>query len=162
MKAEEPMTDETPRTVHDSHVRTMHTGDAARSTEPAPAPGAGRAGRRQTVVAGRIAVAGIGIAAMVGLVANMEIADGRAHAADPAPAAAPVAQITKEDMHQWVADAVGRAADAKANRPIVLTPHAVVHTVGVPASGGGYSGGGSGYAAAPAAAPVASSGGSRP
>ena len=45
--------------------------------------------RQRGVVGGRIAAAGIGIAAMLGLAANMQVASGRAaadSAADPAPA----------------------------------------------------------------------------
>jgi hypothetical protein len=109
-------------------------------------------------------VAGIGIAAMLGLVANMEVADGRTQSANPAPSSAPVSQRTPKGAHQSAARGPGRVAAAKPSRPIVLTPHAVVHTVSAPAtggSGGSYSGG-SGYAAAPApaAAPVASTSGS--
>ena len=105
-------------------------------------------------------MAGIGIAAMLGLVANMEVADGRTPSANPAPSSALVSQRTAKGVHQGAAAGPGQVAAAKVIRPIVLTPHAVVHTVSAPATGG-YTGG-SGYAAAPApaAAPVASTSGS--
>ena len=109
-------------------------------------------------------MAGIGIAAMLGLVANMEVADGRTQSANPASSSALASQRTAKGVHQGAAAGPGKVAAAKVIRPIVLTPHAVVHTVSAPAtggSGGSYSGG-SGYAAAPApaAAPVASTSGS--
>lgn len=129
--------------------------------EAAPRPGAGRTRQRHSVAAGRVAAAGIGIAAMLGLVANMQVADGSAKSASPATSPALANQHTVKGVHHGTASAPGRIAAAKAKRPIVLTPHAVVHTVGATSSGG-YSGG-SGYAAAsaPAAAPVTSTSGSR-
>jgi hypothetical protein len=111
-------------------------------------------------------VAGIGIAAMLGLVANMEVADGRAKASDPAASAALATVRTAKGAHQRASAGPGLVALAGANKPIVLTPHAVVNAVSAPSSGGsgGSYSGGSGYvAAAPAAAPaapVASSSGS--
>jgi len=156
------MTDETPRPVGVPQEKTTPRDKGA------PDPGARGTRRRHPVAGGRIAVAGIGIAAMLGLVANMEVADGRTQSANPAPSSALVSERTAKGVHQGAAAGPGKVAAAKVIRPIVLTPHAVVHTVGAPAtggSGGSYSGG-SGYAAAPApaaapaAAPVASSGGS--
>jgi hypothetical protein len=148
------MTDETPRPVGVPREKTTPLGEGA------PDPGARRARRRHPVAGGRIAAAGIGIAAMLGLVANMEVANSRTPAADPARSPALSSQRTAKDLRQGAAAAPGEVAAAKVRRPIVLTPHAVVHTVSAPATGG-YSGG-SGYAApAPAAAPVASTSGSR-
>ena len=116
-------------------------------------------------------MAGVGIAALLGLVTNMEVTEGRAKSADPASSPALVSLRTAKGAHPRAVAAPGMVAVAKVNKPIVLTPHAVVHTVGG-ASSGGYSGGGSSYsggsgyaaapapAAAPAAAPVVSSSGS--
>ena len=96
---------------------------------------------------------------MLGLVANMEVADGKAQAVTPAKSPALSAQRAAKGVRQGTAVVPGKVAAAKVKRPIVLTPHAVVHTVSAPSSGG--SGGGYAYSApAPAAAPVASSGGS--
>jgi hypothetical protein len=112
--------------------------------------------RRGSGTGGRIAAASIGVAAMVGLVANMEITSSKAEATKAAaPGVAstqPVAQTARK------AAAPVKVAEAKVRRPIVLTPHTVVHTVSAPSSGAG-SGGGSTYSA-PAPAPVASTGGS--
>jgi hypothetical protein len=132
--------------------------DGARTDEGASRPGARPAPRKRSTAGGRIAATGVGIAAMLGLVANMEMADVHAKAATPtAPSAAKSAQRSVKGVRQATV-APGKLAAAKQNRPIVLTPHAVVHTVAAPSSGGG---GGGGYAySAPAAAPVASSGGS--
>jgi len=162
MKAEEPMTDETPRET--PRPLGVPQKKNASLDEGARKPGARPTPRRHSVAGGRIAVAGIGIVAMLGLVANMEVADGRTQSANPTPSSALAPQRTAKGAHQGAAPGLGKVAAAKASRPIVLTPHAVVHTVSAPAtggSGGSYSGG-SGYAAAPApaAAPVASSGGS--
>lgn len=142
----------------------------AASAPPLAAPAPLRPARKRSATGGRIAAAGIGIAAMAGLVANMEITAGRAQAASPgspassASAASLVAQHAARNPHQ--AAVLGNLAVAKANQPIVLTPHAVVNTVSAPSSGGSYSGGsysGASSSAAPAAAaPVASSGGSAP
>jgi len=102
----------------------------------------------------RIAAVGIGVAAMAGLVGNMQVADGRTKAAEPAPS-------STGQAHRAAAAAVRaglQAQKAVARRPIVLTPHAVVRSVTAPASAGS---GGSVYVApAPAAAPVASTSGS--
>lgn len=147
------MTDETRRPA-----RVPET-DHAHSDEGAPRPGARPAPRRHSVAGGRIAAAGMGIAAMLGLVANMEIADGRAKAATPTPPSAQSSQRVAKGLRQGTA-APGKVAAAKQSRPIVLTPHAVVHTVSAPSSSGGSGGGYAYSAAAPAAAPVASSGGS--
>lgn len=151
------MTDETHRPV-----------GAPKNKNDSLDEGAARAGarparRRHSVAGGRITAAGIGIAAMLGLVANMEVANGKTQAADPAASPALSTQRTAKGVRQGNAAAPGKVAAALVKRPIVLTPHAVVHAVSAPSSGGGSSySGGSGYAApAPAAAPVASSGGSR-
>jgi hypothetical protein len=130
----------------------------------APDTGA-RAPQRRPGAGGRIAVAGIGIAAMLGLVVNMDVNGGRAKSADTASSPAQVSLRTAKGAHQRTAAGPGVVAVAKANKPIVLTPHAVVRTVGGASSSGGSGGsyaGSSGYAAAPApaAAPVASSSGS--
>lgn len=114
-------------------------------------------------------MAGVGIAALLGLVTNMEVTEGRVKSADPASSPALVSLRTAKGAHAGPAPGLVKVAAVKASRPIVLTPHAVVHTVGAPSSGGGgSSSGGGGYysapaaaaAPAPAAAPVASSGGS--
>jgi hypothetical protein len=113
----------------------------------------------------RIAAMGVGVAAMAGLVGNMEVA-GRAHASatsSPSPTLPSFALETAQ-RHAQAAD---RAVAVAVRYPIVLTPHVVVHTVAAPAapsyggSPGGYSGG-TVYAGPRAAAPVASSGGSHP
>jgi hypothetical protein len=146
------MTDDARRTP-----RVPDTDDA-RTDEGAARSGARPAPHKRSTAGGRIAATGVGIAAMLGLVANMEMADVHAKAAAPtAPSAAKSAQRSVKSVRQGTT-APGKVATAKQNRPIVLTPHAVVHAVAAPSSGGG---GGGGYAySAPAAAPVASSGGS--
>jgi hypothetical protein len=151
-KAEEQMTD------HARHTPRVPEMDDARADDGASRHGAGPAPRKRSTAGGRIAATGVGIAAMLGLVANMEMADVHAKAAAPTtPSATKSAQRSVTGVRQGKA-APGKVATAKQNRPIVLTPHAVVHTVAAPSSGGG---GGGGYAySAPAAAPVASSGGS--
>jgi len=170
------MTDE--RRTSSTYSRTQYTkytpgdGDSQKMAAPTAAPLAAPTAaplaaptaapsprRRHSVAGGRIAAAGIGIAAMLGLVANMEVTDGNAKAVTPAKASSSSAQRTAKGAGQGTAAAPGKVAAVKVKRPIVLTPHAVVHTVSAPSSGG--SGGGSAYTApAPAAAPVASSGGS--
>jgi len=136
----------------------------AKRAAPAPplaAPAAPRAPRKRSGNGGRIAAAGIGIAAMAGLVANMEVSAGRAQAATKVSSASLVTQLAARNPHQ--AAVLGNQAVAAANKPIVLTPHAVVNTVSAPASSGGSTYSGASYSAAPAAAaPVASSGGSKP
>ena len=136
--------------------------DAKRAVPLTPRanPAPPRAARKRSGNGGRIAAAGMGIAAMAGLVANMEITARRAQAATKVSTTSLVTQHTAKNPHQ--AAVLGKLAVAAASKPIVLTPHAVVNTVSAPASGGGsYSG--ASYSAAPAAsAPVASSGGSRP
>jgi hypothetical protein len=153
------MTDErqhTPRTSADDAAPPL---DA-----PASRPAGPPARQRRGVAGGRIAAAGIGIAAMVGLVTNMEVANGRTSAA-PAKGTGPAPTLSGlhagKSRHAGSSTRPWKTAQASARRPIVLTPHAVVHTVG------GGSGGGSGgsyasgsYAAPAPAAPVASTGGS--
>jgi hypothetical protein len=132
---------------------TIPMTDAARKKHPA---------RRS-----RIAAMGVGVAAMAGLVGNMEVA-GRAHAA-ATPSPSPTLPSFAQETAQRHAEAADRAVAVTVRYPIVLTPHAVVHTVQAPApaapsyvgSSGGYSGGAV-YTAPRAAAPVASSGGSHP
>ena len=132
----------------------------------APDTGA-RGTERRSGAGGKIAVAGFGIAALLGLVTNMEVTEGRAKAAEPASSPALASLPTAKGAHQGARAAPGVVALARVNQPIVLTPHAVVHTVGAPSSGGsgGSYSGGSGYAAAapaaPVAAPVASTSGSK-
>ena len=121
--------------------------------------------KRRGISGGRIAAAGIGIAAMVGLVANMEVASSKAPA-EKAPDIGPVPTLdtlrAEKAAFQGPATQPGRIADAGKMRPIVLTPHAVVHTVGGGSSGGSSPSYSSGYSApAAAAAPVASTSGSR-
>jgi hypothetical protein len=140
--------------------RTASGAESVQSARPG-----GRTARKRTrgVTAGRVVAAGAGIAAMLGLVAQMQVAGNAAAAAAPAPVepAGPVptsAQLRSEQNVRMAAVAV-----AEARKPIVLTPHTIVNTVGG-GSSGGYSGG---YAAAAPsysapAAPVASSGGSAP
>ena len=139
--------------------------------ERAPDKAAGRTRKGHAVAGGRIAAAGVGIAAMLGLAANMQVAEGNAQAASTAKSSAQSVQRVVKGVHQGTKAAPGQVASAKVRRPIVLTPHAVVHTVSAPSSGGysggSYSSGGSGSAysapaaaAAPAAAPAASTGGS--
>lgn len=122
--------------------------------------------KRRGVAGGRIAAAGIGVAAMLGLAANMQVASSKAPA-EPAPDTGPAPTLGalrwEQNAFHGPATQPRRIADAGKVRPIVLTPHTVVHTVGGGSSGG--SGGGSyasgSYSApAAAAAPVASSGGS--
>jgi hypothetical protein len=160
------MTDQTPERGSEPHhkTKTIYRVDASRSragAREAQAPDPRRAPRKRTATRGRIAAAGIGVAAMTGLVANMEVTAGHAQAASKIPTGGVVAQHAAKNPHQ--AAVLGNIAVAKANEPIVLTPHAVVNTVSASPSGGGGSYSGGSYSAAPAAAaPVASSGGSRP
>jgi hypothetical protein len=152
----------------DRHRKTPVThDDAAPALDEGPPRAAAQPPRkRRGVAGGRIAAAGIGIAAMAGLVANMEVASSKAPA-EKAPYIGPVPTLgalrAEKAVFQGPATQPRRIADAGKVRPIVLTPHAVVHTVGGGSSGGSspsYSGGG--YSApAPAAAPVASTSGSR-
>ena len=97
---------------------------------------------------------------MLGLAANMELTSNQAQAAN-APVVATVPQQTIVIMHQGAAP--GTKA-AKAPAPIVLTAHAVVHTVSVSApssySAPSYAAAAPAPASAPAAAPVATTSGS--
>jgi hypothetical protein len=147
-------------------------GEPAPGKAPKPAVKAAHK-RARGVTAGRVAAAGVGLAAMIGLAAQMQVAGNAAAAAagaaptpakpaGPAPTAA--LQRWEQGVHQGPATDPQRYAAADARKPIVLTPHTIVNTVG-----GGSSGGSSGYAAsapsysAPSySAPVASSGGSAP
>ena len=157
------MTDERPR------IPRTSTDDVAPPLDALPPrTGAEPPRKRRGVAGGRIAAAGIGIAAMVGLVANMEVANSKAPA-EPGATTGPVPSLgalrAEQSMFQGPATQPRRIADAGKVRPIVLTPHTVVNTVGGGSSGGssgGYSGGySSGYSApVAAAAPVASSSGS--
>jgi len=132
----------------------------ARPQETAARP----ARRRRGIAGGRIAAAGIGIAAMLGLAANMQVASGRASAdfaADPAPAPGLDATRTAKGLRQGPATSPGRIAAANVRKPIVLTPHAVVNTVGAPSSGGSGGSYAGSYSAPAASAPVATTSGSR-
>jgi hypothetical protein len=152
----------------DDRVRMQRTStDApAPALDQGPRQAAQPPRKRRGVAGGRIAAAGIGIAAMLGLVANMEVANGQTPAkpaTDPGPL--PSLNDLRGERNLVLAPVMRqrRIADAAKARPIVLTPHTVVHTVGGGSSGGGSSASySSGYSApAAAAAPVASSGGSR-
>jgi len=146
--------------------------------DPAPGRAAGPAGkpagkRTRGVRAGRVAAAGVGVAAMLGLVAQMQVAGNAAAAAAaaapmPAKPAGPAPSTAllrwEQGVHQGPATNPQRYAAVDARKPIVLTPHTIVNTVGG-GSSGGYSGGYTAAApsySAPAAPPVASSGGSAP
>lgn len=153
------MTDVTPRPLAVPQEKPEKTAAVA---EDAPGSGARPTPRSHSVAGGRIAAAGVGIVAMLGLVANMEVADGHTRAPAPAKSSGLVSQSTAKGVHHGAAAAPGMVATAKVRRPIVLTPHAVVHTVTAPSSGGSGGGGYAYAAAAPAAAPVASTSGSRP
>ena len=153
-EAENKMTDQTPR-------RTVPPLDAPASREPGTTERGAR--RRSSVAGGRIAAAGIGIAAMLGLVANMQVSEGQTKAPAPAPTTPLATKGTPKGLRSGVVSP-GKVAMAKVNKPIVLTPHTVVHSVGGASSSGssaGYSAGYSGgYSAPAAAAPVASTSGS--
>ena len=148
-EAENKMTDPTPRRT----VRPLD-GPASRETGT-PERGARR---RSSVAGGRIAAAGIGIAAMLGLVANMQVSEGQTKAPAPAPTT-PLATKGAPKGLRSGAVSPGQVAMAKVNQPIVLTPHTVVHSVAGASSSsgssGGYSGGYSASYSAPAAAPAA-------
>ena len=132
-------------------TETTHSTDQTRKRHPA---------RRS-----RIAAVGVGVAAMAGLVGNMEVA-GRAHVAATSSPSPTLPSFAREAARRH-ALAADRAVAVAVRYPIVLTPHVVVHTVAAPAapsyvgSSGGYSGGAV-HTAPRAAAPVASSGGSHP
>lgn len=141
--------------------------DVSFAAAAAPDPAGNRDRRRHGAGRARIAVAGVGVAAMLGLAGNMEFTKGRSQPAAPARSSVAASQRTIVFVQQGAAPG-SVAADSR--RPIVLTVHAAVRTVSAPAAGG--SGGGSGYvsssasgsggsaAPASAAAPVASTSGS--
>jgi hypothetical protein len=150
-----------PRTSRDDVAPPLQKGSPRATAQPSR--------KRSGVAAGRIAAAGIGIAAMVGLVANMEVANSKTAAqakpaGDTGPAAALGALRWEKSAFLGPATQPGRIADAGKVRPIVLTPHTVVKTVGGGSSGGSSGGYSGGYASssysAPAAAPVATTSGS--
>ena len=150
------MTDESPQPAKGTYTKYRSADDAGQSMQKAQSPAPRSPKRRCSGNGGRIVATGIGIAAMVGLVANMEIASGKAEATKAA--AAGVASTQPEAQTARKAASPVKVAEAKVNRPIVLTPHTVVHTVSAPSSSGSSAGG---YTySAPAPAPVASSGGS--
>jgi hypothetical protein len=138
--------------------QTQTDAGAARLDRTTAGPSAGEPqvkSRRRAATGSRIAATGIGVAAMIALVSAMEVDAGSVSAAG---------HQTTSQHDAAVAARSERAQDllaaAAVPRPIVLTPHAVVHTVNVPAPSGGSS-----YAAVapPApAVPVATTGGSRP
>ena len=80
----------------------------------------------------RIAAMGIGVAAMAGLVGNMEVAGSKAHAATSTPSPMPPAPGAKAEMAYRHKVAQERLAAVR--MPIVLTPHTVVHSVAAPAA----------------------------
>ena len=155
----------------DRQMTVYRVGDEAapqlESRRPAGKPAAQPPRRRGGVAAGRIAAAGIGIAAMVGLVANMEVASSKAPAEKTTPGGpAPSLDALRWEKSAFLGSATlrGRIADAAKATPIVLTPHTIVKTVGGGSSGGSSGGYSGGYASssysAPAAAPVATTSGS--
>jgi hypothetical protein len=109
----------------------------------------------------RIAALGVGAAVMGGLVSQMEVQGATKNVTPAPPAPGKSSSAVKK-----AAARRALALTATRMKPIVLTPHAVVHTVSAPAPSGGYvSSGGSGYAAAapaPAPAPVAATSASAP
>jgi len=148
-----------PRTSRDDVATPLQKGSPRASAQPSR--------KRSGVAAGRIAAAGIGIAAMVGLVANMEVANSKTPA-QPAPDTGPAPSLgsLRSEKSPFLVRATQRDRIALADkvRPIVLTPHTVVKTVGGGSSGGSSGGYSGGYASssysAPAAAPVATTSGS--
>jgi len=140
------------------------------SRRPAGKP-AGRApGKRRGVAAGRIAAAGVGVAAVLGLTANMQLAGSHAEAAQAAtpaptgPAPSMAALRWEKSAFQGPATKPDRLVASTGRKPIVLTPHTIVNTVGGGSSGGSSGGSYAGSYAAPvaAAAPVATTSGSAP
>ena len=160
------MTDDRRMTVYRVGEEAGHQRDSRR---PAGKP-AGRApGKRRGVAAGRIAAAGVGVAAVLGLTANMQLAGSHAEAAQAAtpaptgPAPSMAALRWEKSAFQGPATKPDRLVASTGRKPIVLTPHTIVNTVG--GSSGGSSGGSyAGSYAAPvaAAAPVATTSGSTP
>jgi pilus assembly protein FimV len=132
--------------------------EAAPEHEPAPidektTARAGRGkGRRHPAARARIAAAGIGVGAMVGLASHMDVTFSRAQTANATPLS------TAASHRALVAANSGTAAKAsaavKASRPIVLTVHAVVSKVSAPSTSSYVGSGYSAPAAAPAAAPA--------
>jgi hypothetical protein len=167
MEVEEQMTDDRPRPPRGTYTKYSTRADEVPRAEPRPLPRAEqspsprpvpqRPQAKRSMTAGRIAAAGIGLAAMVGLVANMEIAGTKAEAAKAAAAKIPATTRSTAGGVKNGTSPVRYAAAKVKKKPIVLTPHTVVHTVSAPAPSGG---GGGGYAYTAPAAPVASSGGS--
>jgi hypothetical protein len=164
---EEQMTDDQRRT------QRISGDDAPPALDQGPSHAAAQPPRkRRGVAGGRIAAAGIGIAAMLGLVANMEVAGSHAQAAKSTPptSSGPEPSMAalrwEKSAFQGPATAPDRLVATTGRKAIVLTPHTIVNTVGGGSSGGSsasYSGGsyaGSYSAPAPAAAPVATTSGS--
>jgi len=140
------------------------------SRRPAGKP-AGRApGRGRRVAVSRIAAAGVGVAAVLGLTANMQLAGSHAQAAQAAaptpagPAPSIAALAWEKSAFQGPATKPDRLVASTGRKPIVLTPHTIVNTVGGGSSGGSSGGSYAGSYAAPAAAaaPVATTSGSTP
>jgi len=140
------------------------------SRRPAGRPVARPPRKRRGVAAGRIAAAGVGVAAVLGLAANMQLAGGHAEAAQAAtptphgPEPSVAALRWEKTTFQGPATKPDRLVAATGRKAIVLTPHTIVHTVGGGSSGGssGSSYSGSYSAPAAAAAPVATTSGSTP
>jgi hypothetical protein len=152
---------------------TQPTGGPAPEQRPAraddkttaPTARAGGGKRRHPAARARIAAAGIGVGAMVGLAANMDVTYARAHPANANPVSTTAAHRAALAARQGAA--AQAAAVAKANRPIVLAIHTVVTKVNAPAAtGGGYVGSSytapasGGSAAPPPPPPVATTSGS--
>ena len=160
------MTDDRRMTVYRIGEAEGHQRDVRR---PAGKPAASAPGKRRGVASGRIAAAGVGVAAVLGLAANMQLAGSHAEAAQAAtpaptgPAPSVAALRWEKGVFQGPATKPDRLVASTGRKPIVLTPHTIVNTVG--GSSGGSSGGsyaGSYAAPAAAAAPVATTSGSTP
>lgn len=152
------MTDETRPAVGPAPGRAP-----ARPERGTQAPGGAGKRPRHAARGSRIAAAGVGVAAMVGLVSSMQVSSGQAQS--PATVSPSTAWSARGTVATRYRAAVSAAQTAALRRPIVLTPHAVVRTVNAPAAASYSSASASAYAAAapaPVAAPVASSGGSHP
>jgi hypothetical protein len=157
----QPMTDRTQPSVAEQQEERMssHDEQADRVDTGATSRG-GRSGRpRHPARRSRIVAVGIGVAAMAGLVSNMEVSGSRAQAKDPAGSTTGWSNRAEVGHRR---SGFRKAVAVAARHPIVLTPHAVVHTVAAPSVAVSGGSGGSGYvAAAPAAAaPVATTSGS--
>ena len=123
-----------------------------------------RRARRHPARGGRVAAAGIGVTAMLGLMSAMGAASPGAKTASPAPApvAAPQHVVV---VHRASVEKAG-PDHAPSAGPLALTARRVVHTVTGAAGGSAVASMSSGptvhaYSAPPAAAPAASTSGSQ-